>query len=268
MNLARTFRHFLAFLRISSQETLTYPAQMFIWILTDAVTCFTMPLVMALVAGQGTVRGYTAGDFVLYYLVMLVVTGWVICHVMWEISTEMREGVFTSQLLRPTSYLGFVVARNLSWRVQRTVLTIPILALLVACYWSYLSQSRIHFSFESVVCLILAQGVSVMFCTAFAMLALFIEEAASFFELHYFPMLFLSGQIFPLEMLPAWAKTVSYFLPFYYTTALPTEMLLGKVPTHLHWPLIGGQVIWIVLCYGVFHLMFRAGVKRYSGVGT
>ncbi|MBL8049150.1 MAG: ABC-2 family transporter protein [Chthonomonas sp.] len=267
MGFARSLRHFGATVRVVTQEVLTYPAQMAIWVLTDAVTCFTMPLVMALVAGSGQVRGYSASDFALYYIVMLVVTSWVVCHVMWEIMTEMREGQFSSQLLRPTSYLGFVIARNLAWRVQRTVLTLPVIGLMVLCYWSYLRGAQLHFSLGLVVSLVLAQWVSVMFCTAFAMLALFVEDATSIFELHYFPMLFLSGQIFPIEMLPTWAKQASYFLPFYYTTAFPTEMVLGKVPEHMVWPLIGGQVVWIVLCYAWYRVMFRAGTKVYSGVG-
>lgn len=268
MGWTRTLRHFRAFLGIYTQEVLAYPARMLIWILTDAVTCFTMPLVMALVAGQGIVRGYSAGDFVMYYVVMLAVTSWVICHVMWEIMWEIREGAFNAQMLRPTSYLSFVIARNLAWRVSRLVLTIPIAALIILAYQGYLHNVHLHFGPEVIASLILGQFVSVTFATAFAMVALFVTDATNIFEIHYFPMLFLSGQIFPVAVLPVWAQKLSLFMPFYYTTALPTDLILGKRAPAEAWPLIVGQVVWIALSVIFFHVLYRAGTKVYNGAGA
>ncbi|MGY2498957.1 ABC-2 family transporter protein, partial [Klebsiella pneumoniae] len=90
---------------------------------------------------------------------------------------------------------------------------------------------------------------------------------SAIFESYYMPMLFLSGQIFPVSMLPEWAQTVSKFLPFYYTTALPAEIASGKVAGAAAWGAIVIQVAWMVLAYGLYRAVWPSALRRYSGTG-
>jgi len=267
VSLAHSWRAFSALFKIYLQDGLVYPAQGIIWILTDGITTMTMPLVMALAAGQGQINGYQAGDFVVYYLAVLVIGCFVTCHFMWEIGFEIREGVFSAQLTRPIGYFQFIFARNFAWRLLRVILAAPIVGLLILAYRGYIGHVELYFGWELWVSIFLGHAVSLTFVIALSMIALFVQDASSIFEIHYFPMLFLSGQMFPIDVLPQWVKSISYFMPFYYTTALPTEIVLGKRAGSEALILMVGQVIWILVSYMLFRILFRKGTQHYSGVG-
>ena len=79
------------------------------------------------------------------------------------------------------------------------------------------------------------------FVMMMAMLALFTQEVTSIFELYYIPMLFLSGQLFPIAMLPQWAAKLAKMFPFYFTTGAPTEILIGRVQGNTVYAALGTQ---------------------------
>jgi ABC-2 type transport system permease protein len=109
--------------------------------------------------------------------------------------------------------------------------------------------------------------VSITFVLALSMIALFIQEAQSVFELYYFPMLFLSGQLFPVSMMPDWVRSVAVIFPFYYTTGVPTEVCVGKLsPGEAH-QMIGIQVAWIVCAYLAQRVLWKFGLRAYTAVG-
>ncbi|HCE01185.1 MAG TPA: hypothetical protein DER07_09105, partial [Armatimonadetes bacterium] len=63
------------------QDGIAYRASGLIWITTDVVTAVTMPLVWASAAKGGYIQGFSAGDFVVYYLSMLMIASFVTSHI-------------------------------------------------------------------------------------------------------------------------------------------------------------------------------------------
>lgn len=266
-SLAQIWRQVSGLFKIYIQDGLAYKASGVIWVLTDVTTAVTMPLVWLSAAKSGSVSGYSQSELVLYYLSIVLLTGFVVCHFMWDISFEIREGVFSSQLLRPVSYLRFILVRNFAWRCVRTCIFVPFFAVILLFYSSSIANVQLNLSWQFWVSVLLGHFVSVMFVTALAMIALFTQEAQSIFELYYVPMLFLSGQLFPLALMPAWVKTIAKVLPFYYTTGAPTEILIGRTKPSDVIPVIGMQVLWIIASYILFKLLWHKGTRTYSGVG-
>ncbi|HRJ26421.1 MAG TPA: ABC-2 family transporter protein [Fimbriimonadaceae bacterium] len=260
-------RQFRAVLAIYIQDGFAYRASGFIWTLTDAMNAVVMPLVWASAAGSGNINGFTSRDFVQYYLCMLLITGWVTSHFMWEVANEIKDGQYSAYLVRPLDVFPFLLARNLAWRCVRTIIFLPLFAVILWAYSSMLAGATYYFGWHFWVALVFGHLVSVTFVLALANLALVFQEAQAIFELYYFPMLFLSGQLFPISLLPDWAQRLSYAFPFYFTTALPTEVLIGRVSPAESLPLIGGQLIWISVSVVAYRLLFRWGIRNYSAVG-
>ena len=79
---------------------------------------------------------------------------------------------------------------------------------------------------------------------------------------------FLSGHMFPLDMLPEPWRTVVEWLPLQYLAYFPAAVFLGKIngqPTGLGAGVGGG--LGRVLCrHRVVCLLYR-GLQRYSGFG-
>jgi ABC-2 type transport system permease protein len=262
-----TLRKWKAVFGIYFQDGLAYRASGIIWIVTDLVTAVTMPLVWAAASKTGDIAGYSTGDFVAYYLALFVIGSFVTSHIMWELAMEIREGQFTVALLRPMSFYAFTFIRNLTWRIMRTSLSLPFLLLLAFAYRHYLSGVQLHFGWEFWAALILGHLVSVTFVLMMSMLALFVQEAQAIFELYYIPQLFLSGYLFPIGVLPEWARNLSYFFPFYFTTGAPTEILIGRLSGAEASRAISIQLFWIVGAYLMAKILWKKGLKHYTAVG-
>ena len=251
------------------QDGIAYRASGLIWILTDMVTAMTMPLVWARASSSvnGSIAGFTTSDIVLYYLCMLLLSCFITSHIMWEVATEIKEGNFSAALMRPISFHQFTFFRNLSWRIIRMGLFTPIFVLLIFAYRSYIHAPALNLSWEFWLAVVLGHLVSYNFVMMMSMIALFVQEVYSIFELYYVPMLFLSGQLFPVSMLPEWARNLAMLFPFYFTTGAPTEILVGRVVGPDVHRVLATQVIWVLVCYGLSKVLWRKGLRYYTGVG-
>lgn len=265
--MVQRLKQWRAILSIYFQDGLAYRASVFIWILTDGATAAVMPLVLAAAAQGGLIQGFNAQDFVVYYIISLLVTNFVSCHFMWEFAMEIKDGIFSTFLLRPMPYLEFMAMRNLAWRLVRSVLFVPLLGVLLLAYQGQIGNPTLYWGPEAILAVFLGHLVSFLSVMALATLAFYVQEATSFFELYYIPMLFLSGQMFPIAMFPDWARNLALFTPFYYTTGFPTELIIGRLTPEQSWPLLGVQVFWCVLSYVLFRIFFKRGLKEYTGTG-
>gem|GEM_PF-6713540 len=57
------------------------------------------------------------------------------------------------------------------------------------------------------------------------------------------------------------------FFPFYYTTGVPTEMLIGRIGAAQAPHLLLLQCGWIIGSFVAFKIMFHFGTRHYTGVG-
>jgi ABC-2 type transport system permease protein len=263
-----TWRKSLALFGIYFQEGLAYRASGLIWVMTDVTTAITMPLVWAAAAKTAPIAGFSTSDFVLYYLCMLLLQSFVTSHVMWDFAMEIKEGQFTTMLLRPVNWYLMAFIRNLAWRVFRPLLFLPFFFLFLWLYRGMLGDAQVSLSPAFFASLILGHLVSFTFVTMLAMIALFTQEAMSIFELYYLPMLLLSGNVFPIAVLPGWAQTLAHALPFYSTIGAPVEILVGRTPASNVPGVLAMQVFWIAASYAGYRFLWSRGLKRYAGAGN
>jgi len=267
MSLPLILRQWRAFLSIYIQEGITYKAAGVIWILTDVSTAVTMPFVWIAASRGGEIAGYGAPDFVLYYIVMLFASTLISSHFMWEIGYEIREGVFTSHLIRPVSYLQFILARNLAWRVVRSVLFIPWILIFVLMFWQWLGGAQLYLGWHVWALILGGHLVSILVVTALGLIAMFTGEIESIFNLYYFPMLFLSGRLVPVDLMPEWVRTMAAWTPFYYQLDVPTRAIMGRMSEAQMYQAMAGQLAWIVVAYLGYRCLWHYGRRVYTGVG-
>jgi len=264
-----TIRKWQALFSIYFQDGIAYRASGLIWIMTDVVVAVTMPLVWAKAneAMGGSIGGFSSSDFVLYYLCMLLISCFVTSHIMWDLSVEIKEGDFSAALIRPISFYQVTFFRNIAWRCIRPMLFFPFFLLLLWAYRSYLGAAHVYLGWEFWVAALMGHLVSFNFAFMMAMLALFTQEAQAIFELYYIPLLFLSGQLFPIAVLPDWARHLAYAFPFYFTTGVPTEILVGRISGSTAHYLMLGQFAWIFGAYALGQLLWKKGLRHYTAVG-
>jgi ABC-2 type transport system permease protein len=256
-------------LKMFFQDALAYRATAVIWIMTDVVTAVTMPLVwLASFNGRHQIHGFDPPEMVTYYLVLLALTGLIESHVMWEVATDVKQGKFNIYLVRPFSYMAYMYASNLGWRLMRSLLAIPLFAILACAFHHYLLPlNRFHAGPEFWLAVVLGHFVSFTVSYALGMLSLWLYEARSLYNFYYLPFLIFSGQIAPLALLPAELRNIVQWTPWPYTLSFPVSIFLGRVTPHDMTAGFAGQIIWIGISYLVARLLFRGGLKRFTAFG-
>lgn len=250
------------------QDALVYRATAVIWIMTDAVPSLILPLLwLSAFNGRTSIQGFSSSQITAYYLVLLGVTNLVQCHQMWEIAGDIREGRFSSYLIRPFSYRAMNYLSFLAWRLMRTTMFVPIFCVATWLFRGTLHVSDLHLSGAFFLSVLLGHFVSFFISYAFGLLALYFVETRSLFQLWYMPLIIFSGQLAPLEMFPPTLKVIAQILPFRYTVALPTEILLGRRTPGEILQGLGMQVTWIVVGWLCGEILWRRGTRRFTGVG-
>jgi ABC-2 type transport system permease protein len=100
----------------------------------------------------------------------------------------------------------------------------------------------------------------------FAMLAFWTERATALEDLWFLFYVFLSGLIEPLEVFPEPMRAIVMLTPFPYLVDFPASILMG-LPVDLGRGFLS-MLGWILLFLGLNRLLWRAGLKRYSGMGA
>src|ERR1700682_1537888 len=116
---------YLAVLLRSLGVMLEYRVSMLIWMLSAS-----FPLVMLAVwlslAKDGPVGGFTANDFIAYYLLSLLMRQMTAVWVAWELDFDIRHGDMNTKLLHPIQPIHEYISFNLADKVMRAVLFVPL----------------------------------------------------------------------------------------------------------------------------------------------
>lgn len=266
--LAATLRKSRTVFAVQLQDGLAYRSQAFIWILTSVVPAMLMPLLwLASYNGRTTIGGLTPSDMVAYYLATLTLSNLMVTHIMWDMSNEIREGRFSIYLTRPFSYMTYQFLGNLSWRVMRLVLFLPVIPLYALIFGEHLRWEG--YNVGPAFWAAIALGHLLSFCMSymFGLLALFFTEVRGIYMVYYMPASFLSGEMVPLSTLPGWAEVAARLLPFRYSLAFPVEILLNRLPAEeIGWGFVC-LTAWLMLGWVGTRTLWNAGLKHYTGTG-
>ena len=265
------WRKWRALLGMFVQDGLAYKANLIIWIMTDVVTAVVMPLIwLASYNGRTQIHGFAPSEMVTYYLVMLSLTGFIESHIMWDMAADVKAGKFNIYLIRPVSYLMYMAASNLGWRVMRTALAVPILLLVAFGFRHFLpglGAGHYHAGALFWLSVVLGHGVSFTITYALGLLVLWLYETRSLFNFYYLPLIIFSGQLAPLALLPANLQEFIRWTPFPYTLAFPTGIFLGKTTSAQILFGLAMQVGWIVLALVAASALWRGGLRRFIAFG-
>jgi ABC-2 type transport system permease protein len=117
-----------------------------------------------------------------------------------------------------------------------------------------------------VAALILAFLIRFVLETAVGLTAFWITRVDALECLYVVVLFFCSGRIAPLALLPDWMQVIANLLPFRWILAFPTELLLGRLSPEAILQGFLAQGFWLAFLLLCISLMWRVGVKRYTGV--
>lgn len=215
------------------------------------------------------VGGYSFGEMVFYFVAVTVVESIVSpSDDEWQIAGDIREGRISSFLLRPVNYLGYRASLFLSARVVYSgVALIP----LAAVVWWLPGEMRMPADAVTwavfLVSVVLAAALQFLIAFVLATLAFWVLEISTLVFILYSFEYFLSGRIFPIDVLPAGLRMVLNALPFPYELYFPVAVWMGKVAGPAMWSGLAIQAAWTLALFALSRWLWRRGVRHYGAYG-
>lgn len=267
MTTMRAFlRSFPTLFRVGLAEVVAYRAEFLVWILTT-----NMPLVMmalwTAVAVDGPVGRFGPGEFVSYYLAMLVVRLLTSSWMVWELTMDVRQGRLAARLLRPVHPLFAYLAEHLAAVPMRVLIAAPLVVALLALGPTPAIAAHPERLALLVPALVGAWLIYFFNNAIIGALALYVDSALAVFELWLGIHFLLSGYLIPLELLPAWLADLARVLPFRYILGFPVEIVVGLLDPQQALRELAVQWTYVATFLAATLLVWRAGMRRFVAFG-
>jgi len=256
-------------MRTQIQAQFQYRAATYMYLLGMVAEPVIYLVVWSTIADQsgGTVGGLTAGQFAAYYIVWTLVRTMNIVFTPYGWEWRIREGELSGQLLRPLHPIHYDIAGFAGEKIPWLLYYLPIAVVLTLVFDPTFDVRPV----EIVVFAVAIWGAYLIRTfnqSALGLVTFWTTRVGALFSLYIVLELLLAGRLVPLTLLPGWAQALSWLLPFRWTFYFPIETLVGDLSNAELVVGLGMQVLWTVVGIGIFSLVWRRAIRRYTAVGN
>lgn len=260
----RIIRKAFTLLTVYYAYMVEYRAELILWVLSGS-----LPIILMGVWTQAAQRsnfGLSPVDFARYFLTVFLVRQFTVVWVVWEFEREVVEGKLSPRLLQPLDPAWHHIASHISERVARIPFALLLVVLFFVLYpqafWIPSLGQTLLFSLAVVMAFMLRFVIQY----TFAMFAFWTERASALENLWFLFYLFLSGLIAPLDVFPESVRAFVLCTPFPYLIDFPVSIIVG-LPVDIGRGFLS-TIGWTLLFLGLNRILWRQGLKKYSGMGA
>jgi ABC-2 type transport system permease protein len=219
--------------------------------------------------GGEPVGGYNYEDFVAYYLLTMVARAFSSMPGLASgIAAQIRSGEIKKFLVQPVDLLGFLLLGRVAHKLAYyTVAILPFALVFFLCRDYFPGWPSLTSLAAGSLALMLSFFLGFYLEACMGLVGFWWLEVSSLLFVYMLFSFFLSGHMFPLDMLPQPWRTFVEMTPLMYLAYFPAAVLLGKIQGAA---LVQGLVIeaaWVVFFIFLSRVMFHYGTRRYSAFG-
>lgn len=212
---------------------------------------------------EDSIQGLTLSSMLNYHLWAMIVALMAKRHVTAQMAMDIRLGRISSYLIYPFNFWEFHTASFLAFQAIQVCIALAT----VGMAWAL---GILHtLALEPFL-----KGLGVCFFVSFfwfsiqyfiGLLAFWLEETWVMRALFGIIATFLSGGIIPMELFPPWLSQALMKTPFPYLTYFPIKVFQGEVQ-HISEG-ISQILLWAILLWAVNTILWKRGLRLYSGAG-
>jgi ABC-2 type transport system permease protein len=265
-------RKYAKILRVSLTERLTYRGDFFLSTILRFLPMVTTILLWEAIyagAGQMQLSGFNRREMIAYLLLVHISRMFSSMPGLAPgIARDIREGTLKKYLLQPIDMIAYLVSYRAAHKVAYIATSALPYGLLFFVCRGYFDGFPDPWTFVGyLVALVLGFVIGFFFEAAIGMVGFWFLEVTSFLYVVNTLNFFVSGQMFPLDLLPPFWAGLLKALPLQYMAYFPATIFLGKVTGQR---LVIGLLIeaaWSLVFILLSRWLFRVGLRRYSAYG-
>lgn len=265
-------RKYWTIFTISFQQEFVYKLNFIMWRVRNVIQIFLLFFLWDSVfsSPNRVVFGYDRAKILTYVLGILIIRALVFSARSVDVPGEISEGTLTNYILKPVNYFKYWTVRDVSSKALNLAFSVfEVAVLFLILKPTFFLQPNPVYLLGFVAALAIANVLFfvIRFITTF--ITFWAPELAwgSQFLVVVIITEFLSGSLFPIDILPEALQKVLYFTPFPYLLFFPLQVYLGKVSVPLMLEGVAVSAIWSIILFLVMKLIWTAGLKTYRAEG-
>ncbi|HLN18975.1 MAG TPA: ABC-2 family transporter protein [Patescibacteria group bacterium] len=262
-------KKYILFFKNAISESLVYRTNVFlIFISQFASTVALIIFWSAIYSEGGKIGNYELQDLVQYFIFVGLI-GFAIqgVDISWRVSEEIRVGSVTNYILKPMSYYRSILSIAFGKSIVNMIIIILVI-IPILFFGGYLGG--LTWGPEKIIIIFISLAISfLLFATYSFIVGLYTfwsGDSRGFNYVGKLIMLFFSGSIIPLNLLPDYIMRINQWLPFKNIAWIPVSLLTGKIEAQ--WMALFPGIIWTLILFLLTHITFNQALKKYEGLGA
>jgi len=234
LGIGRSVKKYWNILRVSLIERMAYRADFFLATFLRFLPLSTTILLWSAIyvgCGIGQLSNFTYHEMIAYLLLVHISRMFSsMPGLAYGIARDIREGTLKKYLIQPLDMIAYLVAYRMAHKAAYIVTSaLPYAVLFFICRGYFDHFPDLVTLLAYLVSLFLAFFVGFFFEATMGMVGFWFLEVTSLMYVVNTLNFFVSGQMFPLDLLsPFWAGALKA-LPFQYMAYFPASVFLGKI---------------------------------------
>lgn len=217
---------------------------------------------------RNQVFGYQEAEMLTYILLITFLNGIVLSTQTFRVAEEINLGTLSSFLIRPFSYFGYVLSRDISDKIVNSFFSVfEIILLLFLLHPPVVLQTSILWLGLFILTSLLAALLFFEIGMLLSIIGFWSRETWAPRFIFSILITFLAGTYFPLDILPKPVYGFIQLLPSTYLIFFPLKIYLGHIDQAF---LAKGFMImfgWIIFMGIILRYFWRRGLKIYTAEG-
>jgi len=265
-------RKYWQIFKISFEEEFAYKMNFIMWRVRNVFQIIiTFYLWNTIFTAPGReIFGYDKSRILTYVFALMIVRAIVLSARAVDVSSDVAEGNLSNYLVKPISYFKYWMTRDIASKaLNLSFAATEFVILFVILKPPFFFQTDIYVFLSFLIAVILA--VSIYFSLLFIISAVpfWTPELGwgSQFLVNIVILEFLSGSVFPIDILPAVYQKIIMATPFPYMIFFPVQVYLGKITGGA---LISGFLVsaaWALVLFMAMRYVWSKGLKVYQAFG-
>ncbi len=258
--------------KTSLKQEIAYPINFVMWRVRNIIQILLVLFLWdSLISDPRKVLfGYSRDMILTYIFGIMLVRAFVLSSKSMDVAGEVARGELSNYLIRPVNYFFYWLSRDFASKVLNlSFVFVEFSLLFLILRPDFFFQTNIFY----IGFFIFSVFIGILIYTLF----LFITSSVTFwmpemgwgahFLLNVVLVEFLSGVLFPLDILPQAIQKVINFLPLPYLVYFPLQIYLGKQSTY---ELVRGfvvEIFWLGALALFLNFIWKKGLKVYESQG-